>query len=211
MEIKEGRNTTIEDLVLVARRGEKITISEKNKNKILSSRKAVEKIVESGIIKYGITTGFGAFKNKFIDIDQTEQLQKSLILSHSVGVGDLLPIDVVRGIMFVMINYLSKGYSGIKWETLNTLVQMLNKRVHPLVPEKGSVGSSGDLIPSAHIALVLIGEGEAEYKGKLMMGSQALKKSRINSVRLSSKEGLAIINNTSAMTSVSSLLLYDSD
>lgn len=211
MEIKEGHNTTIEDLVLVARHGEKITISEKNKNKILSSRKIVEKIVKSGEVKYGITTGFGAFKNKVIDTNQIEELQKNLILSHAVGIGDFLATEIVRGIMFIIINYLSRGYSGIKWETLYSLVQMLNKDVHPLVPEKGSIGSSGDLIPSAYIALVLIGEGKAEYKGEVITGSQALKKAKIKPVRLSSKEGLAIINNTSAMTSISSLLLYDSD
>jgi histidine ammonia-lyase len=108
-----------------------------------------------------------------------------------------------------MINYLSKGYSGIRFETIETLVQMLNKRVHPLVPEKGSVGSSGDLAPSAHIALVLIGKGEAEYKNKIMSGEKAMKLAGIKPIRLSSKEGLAIINNTCAMTSISSLLLYD--
>jgi len=211
MEIKNGRTILIRDLVAVARYGEKVTLSNENKNNILLSRKVVEQIIKSGQVEYGITTGFGAFKNRVISENQVELLQKNLILSHSVGVGSLLPKEVVRGMMFVMINYLSKGYSGIKIETVNTLVQLLNKGVHPLVPEKGSVGSSGDLAPSAHIALVLIGEGEAEYKGRIMTGSQALKKAGIKPIKLGPKEGLAIINNTSAMTSISSLLLYDCD
>lgn len=209
MKIINNHSTTLEELVQVARYEEKVTISEENKTKIISSRKKVEKIIDSGEIKYGITTGFGAFKNKVIDKDQTSKLQRNLILSHSVGVGNFLSKETVRGIMFVMINYLSKGYSGIKIETLNTLVEMLNKGVHPLVPEKGSVGSSGDLAPSAHIALVLIGEGKAEYKGKVMTGARAMSLAKIKPVELSSKEGLAIINNTSAMTSISALVLHD--
>lgn len=158
---------------------------------------------------YGISTGFGAFKNKVIKKEDAEKLQENLIISHSVGVGNYLPTEVVRGIMLLMINYLSKGFSGIRWETIDTLVQMLNKKIHPLVPEKGSVGSSGDLAPSAHMALVLIGKGEAEYQGKIMSGAQAMKKAGIKPVRLSFKEGLAIINNTSTMTSIAALLLHD--
>ncbi len=187
MKIKNNHLTTLEELVRVARHGEKVTLAEENKSKVISSRKTVEKIINSGEIKYGITTGFGAFKNKVIDKDQTSKLQRNLILSHSVGVGNFLSKESVRGIMFVMINYLSKGYSGIKIETLNTLIEMLNKGVHPLVPEKGSVGSSGDLAPSAHIALVLIGEGKAEYKGEIMDGSQAMNQANIKPIELSSK------------------------
>lgn len=211
MNITDENATNISDLVHVARYGDKVTLSPNSKNKVLSSRKAIEKVIESGKVKYGITTGFGAFKEKVINKNQTEKLQRNLILSHSVGVGNFFPKEVVRGMMFIMVNYLSKGYSGIKLETLNALIQMLNKGVHPLVPEKGSVGSSGDLAPSAHIALVLIGEGEAEYQGKVISGSQALKKAGIKPIKLASKEGLAIINNTSAMTSIASLLLYDCD
>ncbi len=211
MEISDKHPANIRDLVRVARQCEKVTISQLNKGNVQTSRKIVEQIIESKQIKYGITTGFGAFKNKVIDRNQTEELQRNLIMSHSVGVGKPLPSEVVRGIMFVMVNYLSKGHSGIKFETLNTLVEMLNKGVHPLVPEKGSVGSSGDLAPSAHIALVLIGEGEAEYKGRVVSGPQAMKLAGIKPVKLSAKEGLAIINNTSAMTSISSLLMYDAE
>ncbi|MBU0998147.1 histidine ammonia-lyase [Patescibacteria group bacterium] len=199
------------DLVAVARNRETLEISSESKAKVLKARSVVEKAVEDGKVIYGISTGFGAFKNKVISKEETGKLQENLILSHSVGVGDYLPTEVVRGLIFLMINYLSKGFSGIRWETIDTMREMLNKGVHPLVPEKGSVGSSGDLAPSAHMALVLIGKGEAEYKGKQMSGAQAMKLAKIRPVKLSSKEGLAIINNTSTMTSISSILLHDTE
>lgn len=199
------------DLVSVARDFERLEISKRAKAKILKSRGVVEDAVNKGRVMYGISTGFGAFKNKFITKEETGRLQENLILSHAVGVGDYLPTEAVRGLMFLIINSLSKGYSGIKSETVETLVEMLNKKVHPLIPEKGSVGSSGDLAPSAHMALVLIGKGEAEYGGKRMTGAQAMKLAKIKPIKLDSKEGLAIINNTSMMTSISSLLLHDTE
>lgn len=199
------------DIVEVARNYQRLEISPQSKIRILKARSVVEKAVEDGKVIYGISTGFGAFKNKFISKRETCKLQENLILSHSVGVGNYLLTEVVRGIMFLIINYLSKGFSGIRWETVDTLRQMLNKHVHPLVPEKGSVGSSGDLVPSAHMALVLIGKGEAEYNGKIMSGAEAMKLAKIIPVKLSSKEGLAITNNTSTMTSISALLLYDTE
>ncbi|KKW06244.1 MAG: Histidine ammonia-lyase [candidate division CPR1 bacterium GW2011_GWC1_49_13] len=204
-----GGKATLEDFVAVARSGDKVFLSPLAHKKILRSRRAVEGAVNAGKVIYGITTGFGAFKNTVISKEQTSKLQENLILSHAVGVGDYLPTEVVRGLMFLMINYLSKGYSGIKWETVAALAEMLNKRVHPLIPEKGSVGSSGDLAPSAHMALVLIGKGEAEYHGKHVSGSRAMRKARIKPVKLDSKEGLALINNTSTMTSIAALLIHD--
>jgi len=211
MKISDAHPARILDLVRVSRKSEEVVISQISKNNVQASRKIVEQIIQSKQIKYGITTGFGAFKNKIIDNDQTEELQRNLLLSHSVGVGKPLPPEVVRGIMFVMVNYLSKGHSGVKLETLDALVEMLNKGVVPIVPEKGSVGSSGDLAPSAHIALVLIGEGEAMYKNQVYPGSKALKLAGITPITLGAKEGLAIINNTSAMTSISALLMYDAE
>lgn len=205
----DNQNIDFNDVCNVAVNHAVVNISQNAKAKILKSRKAVDTAVDEGKIIYGITTGFGAFKNTAIDKNKTKKLQENLILSHSVGVGRFLPKEVVRGIMFMMINYLSKGYSGITWETVSTLTEMLNKGVHPLVPEKGSVGSSGDLAPSAHVILVLIGKGEAEYKGKITSGRLAMKKAGIKPVVLSSKEGLALINNTSTMSSISALLLCD--
>ncbi len=206
----KNQQISIEDFAKIVKNKTKVELSQKTKTKILAARKIVENAVKNEKVVYGITTGFGAFKNKTISSDETAELQENLILSHSVGVGRPLPTEVVRGIMFLMINYLSKGYSGISMETISTLIEMLNKGVHPIIPEKGSVGSSGDLAPSAHLALVLIGKGEAEYLGKVMKGSEAMKKAKIKPVILKSKEGLAIINNTSTMSSISSLVLYDS-
>ncbi|MBI2310685.1 histidine ammonia-lyase [Candidatus Collierbacteria bacterium] len=207
--IIDGSPITPEDVVAVSRNREKVTLSQKVKAKIKRSRSIVDKAVANKEIIYGITTGFGAFKNTVIDQSQTNKLQENLILSHATGVGDPLPTEVVRGIIFLIVNYLSKGYSGAALETIETFIQMLNKGVHPIVPEKGSVGSSGDLAPSAHVTLVLIGKGEAEYKGKNMTGKRAMAKAGIKPVILSSKEGLAIINNTSTMSSIASLAIND--
>ncbi len=207
--IIDGSPITPEDVVRVARNREKVVLSPKVKVRIKRSRSIVDKAVANKEVIYGITTGFGAFKNTVIDQSQTNKLQENLILSHATGVGDPLPTEVVRGIMFLIVNYLSKGFSGAALETIETFIQMLNKGVHPIVPEKGSVGSSGDLAPSAHVTLVLIGKGEAEYKGKDMTGKKAMVKAGIKPVTLSSKEGLAIINNTSTMSSIASLAIND--
>jgi histidine ammonia-lyase len=200
----------IEDLVRVTRKKETLTISPEVKTQVIKARKAVDSAVSNKKVIYGITTGFGAFKNKIINEAETKKLQENLILSHSVGVGNFLPTEVVRGMMFLIANYLLKGHSGVTWNTVETIVQMLNRGVHPLIPEKGSVGSSGDLAPSAHMVLVLIGKGEAEYHGKIMLGSEAMKKAGIRPMVLNSKEGLALINNTSTMSSIASHVLYDS-
>jgi len=195
----------------VSRNYETFTIDEKVKSRVLRSRKSVDEAVREGKVFYGITTGFGAFKDKIVNQEQTEELQENLIMSHAVGVGEFFPAEVVRGIMFLMANYLSKGYSGVRWEVIDTLMRMINSRVHPLVPEKGSVGSSGDLAPSAHVVLVMIGRGEAEYQGEIMSGEKAMRKANITPLKLSSKEGLALINNTATMSSVSALLIDDYD
>lgn len=205
----DTKKKQIKDLVAVSRMKDTVGVSKQAEKLIVQSRRVVDDAVDNGKVIYGITTGFGAFKNKTISKDETGLLQKNLIHSHAVGVGKFLPTESVRGIMFLMANYLSKGVSGAQLNTINTLLEMLNKGVHPLVPEKGSVGSSGDLAPSAHVILVLIGEGEAEYKGVEMSGADAMKKAQIKPIELSSKEGLALINNTSTMTSISSHVLHD--
>lgn len=207
----DGSIISPEDVVKVARHFEKVTLSPTVKSKIKKTRTIVDTAVSNKEVIYGITTGFGAFKNTVIDESQTNKLQENLILSHATGVGDPLPTEVVRGIMFLIANYLSKGYSGATLNTIETFLEMLNKRVHPIVPEKGSVGSSGDLAPSAHVTLVLIGKGEAEYQGKRTTGKRAMSKAGIKPVVLSSKEGLAIINNTSTMSSIASLLVADAE
>lgn len=180
---------------------DKLSLSGESKKLVQKTRDIIEKAVKNKEVIYGVTTGFGAFKTVVIDESQVAELQRNLIISHAVGVGEYFDIKVVRGIMFLIANYLSKGYSGVRPIVVETLIEMINKEVYPLVPEKGSVGSSGDLAPSAHVILVLLGEGEAEYKDKHMSGAEAMKKAGIKPIKLEAKEGLALINNTATMTS----------
>lgn len=177
--------------------------------KINKARAVVDKFVDEERVVYGITTGFGKFSDVVISKEETKQLQRNLIISHSCGVGNPLDEEIVRGIMLLRANALSKGFSGARLETVNTLVEMLNKEVHPLIPEKGSLGASGDLAPLAHMVLVMIGLGEAMYKGERMPGKLAMERAGIPTIELTSKEGLALINGTQVMTSVGALTVYD--
>jgi len=209
--IIDGENLTIEDVVSVARHGNLVELSKNAIEKIKKSRKVVENFVSQEKTVYGVTTGFGEFKNVFISKEQTRELQENLIRSHSVGVGNPLPEEIVRATMLLRANSLAKGYSGVRVEIIETLCQMLNKKVHPVIPEKGSVGASGDLAPLSHMALVLMGEGEVFYNGKRMKGKEALKLAGIKPVTLSSKEGLALNNGTAVMTAIAVLTLYDAE
>ncbi|TFZ39173.1 histidine ammonia-lyase [Soehngenia longivitae] len=209
MIIIDGNHLNLESFVRVVKHGEKIEISQEATERVIKSRLYVEKIVSDEKVVYGITTGFGKFSDVLITHDETVDLQRNLIISHSCGVGDALSEEAVRGIMLLRINALSKGYSGIRLETLNTLVDMLNKGVHPIIPEKGSLGASGDLAPLAHMVLVMIGEGEAIYKGRKMSGIEAMKKANIDIIKLQAKEGLALINGTQVMTSIGSIALFE--
>lgn len=193
---------TFRDVIKVSRENCPVTLSPQARKLIEKSREAVLQIIANKQIAYGITTGFGAFKNTVIEQEEVKKLQENLILSHAVGVGEPFPEDIVRGIMFLVANYLSKGHSGVRPVLVETVIEMLNKEVHPIIPQKGSVGSSGDLAPSAHMALVLLGKGEAMYKGKRMKGDKAMKLAGIPIIRLEAKEGLAITNNTTAQTSL---------
>jgi histidine ammonia-lyase len=209
--IINGENLTIEDVVSVARDGSPVELSKKAIEKIKKSRKVVENFVSKEKIVYGITTGFGEFKNVFISKNQTRELQENLIRSHSVGVGNPLSEEIVRAAMLLRANSLAKGYSGVRVEIIETLCQMLNKKVHPVMPEKGSVGASGDLAPLSHMTLVLMGEGEAFYNGKRMSGKEAMKLAGIKPIILSAKEGLALNNGTAVMTAIGVLTLYDAE
>ncbi len=205
----DGSSLTLNDVIDVARYFKKIEISEASVEKINKARKYVDDIVEGKKVVYGITTGFGKFSDVVIDADQTADLQVNLIRSHSCGVGKPLPVEVVRAAMLLRINALSKGNSGIRFETLSLLVDMLNANVHPIIPEKGSLGASGDLAPLSHMVLVMLGEGEAEYKGERLSGQEALNRAGLKSVSLTSKEGLALINGTQILTAVGALATYD--
>lgn len=206
-----GSNLSIEDVVEVARFHKRVVISEESKKKIKASKEIVNKIVESGVPTYGISTGFGEFSTVTISKEQNATLQKNLILSHACGVGEAFPEDVVRGIILLRVNCLASGFSGVSPEVLERLVDLLNHDITPRVPRKGSLGSSGDLANLAHVSLVIIGEGEAYYKGELISGAEALKRAGLKAVELSGKDALALTNGTQVMTALGALAIYDAE
>lgn len=208
--IIDGNSLTLDDLVNVARYNFPVEVSKEALEKVKISRQIVDDIVDTGQISYGITTGFGKFSDVAISKDECRQLQTNLIMSHSCGVGNTLSEEIVRAMMLLRANALSKGYSGARCETLEVLTSMLNKGVHPIVPEKGSLGSSGDLAPLSHMVLTMLGLGEAIYEGKRMESKDAMEKSGIKPLEyLGAKEGLALINGTQCMTAVGAITIYD--
>ncbi len=204
-----GMSLTVEQVAAVARKNEKVRISAEAKKAVNKARAYVEKKLEEQAVVYGLTTGFGKFSDKYIPLDETAQLQRNLIISHSCGMGSPLPTECVRAAMLLRCNALCRGNSGIRISTIETLLAMLNAGVHPIVPEKGSLGASGDLAPLSHIVLVMLGEGRAEYMGEIMSGKEAMEKAGIPTVELAAKEGLALINGTQIMTAVGCLAVYD--
>ncbi|MFZ7101165.1 MAG: histidine ammonia-lyase [Peptococcaceae bacterium] len=207
--ILDGNSLTMEDVVSVTRYGKEVMIARDGLQNMERSRTLVEELLKQGQVVYGVTTGFGKFSTVQIPEKDTETLQENLIISHAVGVGDPLPEEVVRGVMLLRANALVKGFSGIRPEVVKTLVAMLNKRIHPVIPAQGSLGASGDLAPLAHMVLVLLGRGEAFYQGKIISGAKALELADITPVKLKAKEGLALINGTQVMTAIGVLACYD--
>ncbi|KAF5070333.1 histidine ammonia-lyase [Proteiniclasticum sp. QWL-01] len=205
----DGSSLTIEDFISVTRGMRKVGLTDASKQAVLKARELVDRFVSEHRVVYGLTTGFGKFSDVSIDQDETEALQRNLITSHCCGVGEPFPADIVRGIILLRVNALSKGFSGIRLETLESLIGMLNENVVPYVPEKGSLGASGDLAPLSHVALTLIGQGQAYYQGELMDGAEAMKKAGVPIITLSSKEGLALNNGTQVMTSVGTHTIWD--
>ncbi len=207
--IINGKDLMIEDVIRVCRDGEKVMIAGEAKEAINKSRAFVEKKLEEGAVIYGLTTGFGKFANVAISPEETAELQKNLIISHTCAMGDAYPTEYVRAAMLLRCNNLSRGYSGIRLSTVQAMVDMLNAGIHPIVPEKGSVGSSGDLAPLSCIALGLIGLGMVEYKGEIMEAKEALAAEGLKPVELAAKEGLALNNGTQMMTAVGLNVLWD--
>jgi len=205
----DGESLTIEDVVQVARHNEPVILDDSAVPRIKSSRAVVETAIKEGDVVYGVNTGFGNLANVSINKEDLARLQVNLIRSHSVGVGPPFSKEVVRGMMLLRANALAKGYSGVRPEVIETLIEMLNKDVVPVVPQQGSVGSSGDLAPLAHMALVLIGEGKAFYSGKTVSGKEALHKAGIKPLVLQAKEGVALINGTQPMSAVGTLVIHD--
>jgi len=211
MIIIDGKNLTIEDVVRVARGFEKVRLSKEAIENVKKSREVVEKIIsKKDRAVYGVNTGFGELANVRISDEKLDELQKNLIRSHSCGIGKSLERDVVRAMMLLRCNSLAKGYSGVRVDVLNMLIDMLNNRIHPVVPEKGSLGASGDLIPLAHIALAMMGEGKVEYKDRIYEAREIFKKLDIEPIELKAKEGIALINGTQLMSALGSLLVHDS-
>lgn len=206
----DGNNLSLDDVRHVSKGHCKVVLSEEAKKRVSDCRKIVDGIVENHKVVYGITTGFGKFADVTISQEDCKTLQRNLILSHACGYGNNFSKEIVRAIMLLRANALSKGYSGIRLETLETLIEMLNKGVHPCIPEKGSLGASGDLAPLSHMVLPMLGEGEAEFEGEILSGKEAMQKANIPLVELTAKEGLALINGTQVMTSVGALALSES-
>lgn len=207
--ILNGSDLTLEDLVAVARDKAEVALSEDAKAQIIASRKLVDKFVEEERVVYGITTGFGKFSEVHIKEEETKTIQRNLIISHSCGVGNPLPIETARAAQVLRANALAKGFSGAKLETVETLINMLNAEVTPIIPEKGSLGASGDLAPLAHMVQPMLGIGDCYYKGEVVESAKAMKDAGIPTIELTSKEGLALINGTQIMTAVGALTLYD--
>lgn len=203
----DGESLTMEDVLAVAHnRDITVSLSPEALGRVRRAASAVQDFVSRGEIVYGITTGFGAFKDRIISRDHVRELQRNILLSHAVGVGKPLDEPTTRAMMLIRANTLAKGLSGIREETLALLIDMLNRGVHPYIPEQGSLGASGDLAPLAHMALPLIGEGEALYRGERMPGAAALARAGLKPVELTAKEGLALTNGTTMMNALGALV-----
>ncbi|MEG0019317.1 MAG: aromatic amino acid lyase, partial [Oscillospiraceae bacterium] len=200
---------TLEEFVAVARDGAKVELSQEAIERINASRAVVDKFVEDEKPVYGVTTGFGKFSNVSVSKEDCALLQKNLIITHAVGAGDPFAEEISRGMLLLRTNNITKGYSGTRLLVAQTMVDMLNKGVTPYVPEKGSLGASGDLAPLSHLVLPMLGLGKAYYKGELLQGGEAMAKAGIPVIELSAKEGLALNNGTQAMTSVGALAVWD--
>ena len=202
-----GQALTLSDIAGVALNGEEVKISDLARPRILASRKVIEEIIARNAVVYGVTTGFGKLSDVRIPREALSDLQLNLVRSHACGIGQPLSEPEVRAMMLLRANVLALGFSGIRLEIIQMLCEMLNRRVHPVVPERGSVGASGDLAPLAHLALTLIGEGEAFFDGERMESGEALRRAKLKPARLKAKEGLALLNGTQAMHAVGGLAL----
>jgi histidine ammonia-lyase len=200
-----GRTLSLSDIACVALGDEKVRIAATARSRMAASRKVIDHIVARDAVVYGVNTGFGKLADVRIAHDEIEALQLNLVRSHACGIGSPLSEPEVRAMMLLRANVLALGLSGIRPEVVDLLCEMLNRGVHPVVPEKGSVGASGDLAPLAHLALSLIGEGEVFLDGKQMPSGEALKRAKLKPVKLAAKEGLALLNGTQAMHAVGGL------
>jgi len=206
-----GTGLTIEHIVQVARHHEPIRLHPDAQKRIIACRAMLEKKIKAHEIMYGVNTGIGEFSEVVLNDDQIQDFQKYLIYNHAAGIGDPAPVEYVRAAMLARVNVHAHGNSGCRPEITQTLVDLLNKRVTPYVCQKGSVGACGDLAPMAQIALLMMGEGKAYYKGKLLEAREAMKKAGIPIPGLQARDGLAIINGSNLLTAMSAIFLHDAN
>jgi histidine ammonia-lyase len=209
--VLSGNKLTFSQLYAVALNHETVSLSPDAIARMKASRAVVDQLVASGKTAYGVNTGFGKLASVRISSEQVRQLQVNLVRSHSCGVGEPLSEAETRAMMLLRANALAKGLSGIRPSVVETLISMLNAGVHPVIPSQGSVGASGDLAPLAHLAHVVIGEGEALHKRERLPGAEALQRAGITPVELEAKEGLSLLNGTQGMLALLSLALRDAD
>jgi len=202
--VLDGEHLTLEEVIAVAD-GAKVALADGARQHIERGRRGIMRILERGEVAYGVTTGFGAFKDRLIPPDQLGALQQNLVRSHAAGVGQPLDERTTRAMIVIRANALSRGHSGVRVEVVETLLALLERGVCPIVPGVGSLGASGDLAPLAHLALVLIGEGEALYRGRWLSGGEALAQADIRPLTLEAKEGLALLNGTAMTTALAAL------
>jgi histidine ammonia-lyase len=207
MIVLDGHSLTLDDVVAVGHDFAPVALADSARARVAAARRVVDEFAEHESPTYGINTGFGNFAEVKIPHESLRELQLNLLRSHAAGVGEPLSIPVVRATMALRANVLAKGYSGVRIETLELLIEALNRRVHPVVPSRGSVGASGDLAPLAHLALVLIGEGEAWDDATRLGGAEAMRRAGLQPTHLDPKEGLALINGTQPSTALLALAL----
>ena len=205
------KDLTIEDVVKVARNGEKVELHPNALKRIEKCRTVLESKIDKGEIMYGVNTGIGEFSEVVLNSEQIQDFQKYLIYNHAAGIGDPAPIEYVRGAMFLRARVHSHGQSAQRPVMTKTIIEMLNKGVTPYACQKGSVGACGDLAPMSQVALLMMGEGKAYYKGELLDGAEALKRAGITPPGLEARDGLAMINGCNFMTAMSALFLYDAN
>lgn len=209
--VLDGRTLTLEQLEAVARGGARVGLADAARRRMAATRAGIEARIAAGETIYGVNTGFGRLADVRIPAAQLAMLQRNLLRSHACGVGEPFPEDAVRAMLLLRANVLAGGYAGARPVVVDRLLDMLNAGVHPVVPCQGSVGASGDLAPLAHLALVLIGEGEAVFQGERVSGEEALGRAGLERLELAPKEGLALINGTQVMAAVAALALVDAE
>src|SRR5262245_27680583 len=201
----DGQRLALAQIAAVAARNETVSLASSARQRAEKSRRVVEQIVAEGRTVYGVNTGFGRLSDVRVEPNELRDLQLNLVRSHACGLGSPLSISEARAMLLLRANVLALGYSGCRAVLIETLIEMLNRGVTPVIPEKGSVGASGDLAPLAHLALTVIGEGEAFYEDERLSSTDALRRAGIEPLQLDVKEGLALLNGTQAMAAVGGL------